>query len=306
MQLNGIHHITAITADAARNVDFYVRVLGLRFVKKTVNFDAPDLYHLYYADEFGNSGSIITFFEYPGAERGRSGAGMIHRILWRVRDEHALGFWEDRLTTEGVEVSWTNEGLYFSDPEGLGHGLVMDESGEKPLFARSPDVPPERALIGFAGVRAYSGARVATQRMLEDVLGATMIPGSLFEIRGPTRSSFYAIEDAPGRGIQAAGTVHHIAWACHPHDQMAWRDRLIAAGAGVTDIIDRQYFRSIYFREPGGVLFEIATIGPGFTVDEPEERLGESLKLPPQHENLRPRLEGSLTPLENPRRAPSY
>jgi glyoxalase family protein len=231
---------------------------------------------------------------------------MIHRILWRVRDEHALGFWEDRLSTEGVEVSWTNEGLYFSDPEGLGHGLVMDESGDKPLFAQSPDIPPERALVGFAGVRAYSGARVPTQRMLEDVLGATTVQVGTFEVRGLTRTAFYVIEDAPGRGIQAAGTVHHIAWACHPDHHIAWRDRLIAAGAGVTDVIDRQYFRSIYFREPGGVLFEIATIGPGFTVDEPEARLGESLKLPPQHEGLRPRLEGSLTPLENPRRAPSY
>ncbi|MGH2787687.1 MAG: VOC family protein [Actinomycetota bacterium] len=305
MLLDGIHHITAITADAARNLDFYVRVLGLRLVKKTVNFDAPDLYHLYYADEYGNPGSILTFFEYPGAERGRPGAGMVHRILWRVGDEHALGFWEDRLGAEGNEVSWTNEGLYFSDPEGLGHGLVMDESHDKPLIAKSQEIPVDRALIGLAGVRAYSGARVKTQRMLEDVLGASMTPGSLLELRGPTRGGFYAIEDAPGRGIQAAGTVHHIAWACHRDDQIAWRDRLIAAGAGVTDVIDRQYFRSIYFREPGGVLFEIATVGPGFTVDEPEERLGESLKLPPQHESLRPRLEGSLVPLENPRRAHS-
>jgi glyoxalase family protein len=158
MQLDGIHHITCITADAPRNLDFYARVLGLRMVKKTVNFDAPDVYHLYYGDERGAPGSILTFFEFPGAPRGRAGAGMIHRLRWRVASGEALRFWEERLTREGVDSARVAKGgrwLRFRDPEGLGLELAVLESGDEPLTAAAPDIPPEHALQGFDGVRVY-------------------------------------------------------------------------------------------------------------------------------------------------------
>jgi glyoxalase family protein len=302
MRLEGIHHITAITADAPRNVDFYARLLGLRLVKKTVNFDAPDVYHLYYGDEAGSPGSILTFFEFPGAAPGRAGAGMLHTIVWRVGSEAALDFWAGRLEAEGVAVTRADHRLRFADPEGLGLELAHVQSGDPPLVAAAAGIPPEHALQGFDGARAYTTAPERCAALLGETLQFEREGNGDWICAGADRGSRWSYEPPPtDRGIQGAGTVHHIAWAARDEDHEAWRQAVAAAGAHVTPIIDRQYFFSIYFREPSGVLFEIATLGPGFATDEDPAHLGEALRLPPQHEHLRERLERTLTPLQNPR-----
>ena len=301
MKLEGIHHITAITADAPRNVDFYGRVLGLRLVKKTVNQDDPTVYHLFYADEVGSPGSDITFFEYPGARRGRAGAGMVHRVVWRVGDEESLAFWEERLRAEDVQFAREPRRLRFSDPEGLGLELAVVETQDAPLRADHPEVPSEFALQGFDGVRAYTLDPAASRRFLEEALAFDATDDETYEVRGESRGSFYAYDRTSERGIGGAGTVHHVAWSSPMEEHEAWRRRALEGGASPTPVIDRFYFRSIYFREPSGVLFEIATIGPGFTADEPRETLGERLSLPPNFEHLRDRVEPVLTPLPNPR-----
>jgi glyoxalase family protein len=304
LRLEGIHHITCITADAPGNVEFYAGVLGLRLVKKTVNQDDPTVYHLFYADEKGSAGSDITFFEYPGVRRGRAGAGMIHRITWRVTPQEALDFWEERLRAHGASPTRENGRLRFEDPEGLGLELTAVETGDEPLVADHPDIPGEFALQGFDSVRAYSSDPDPSRRLLEETLGFEPRSESGWEARGDQRGGFYAYDAAPADpGIGGAGTVHHVAWASLMDEHEAWRDRVAQAGARPTPVIDRFYFRSIYFREPSGVLFEIATLGPGFTADEPLETLGERLSLPPDYEQLRDRLEDVLTPLPDPRAA---
>jgi glyoxalase family protein len=304
MRLEGIHHITCITADAPRNVDFYARVLGLRLVKKTVNQDDPTVYHLFYADEKGSAGSDITFFEYPSARRGRAGAGMVHRIVWRVGSEEALEFWEDRLRDEGAPIQGRFEkSLRFADPEGLNLELSVEDAADEPLVAEHPDVPPEFRLQGFHAVRSFAHDVNPSKRFLEETLDFEQLD-SAWEARGEERGGFYFLDEPPAEpGIQGAGTVHHVAWASPMDDHAAWRERVERAGASPTPIIDRFYFRSIYFREPSGVLFEIATLGPGFTADEPLEHLGEHLSLPPNFEHLRDRLEQVLTPLPSRREA---
>jgi glyoxalase family protein len=301
VRLEGIHHITAITGDAPRNVDFYARVLGLRLVKKTVNQDDPTVYHLFYADEAGSPGSDITFFEYPGARRGRAGAGMVHRIVWRVASEEALDFWEERLGADNAGVSRSEERLLFADPEGLALELAVVETEDQPLIAEHPEVPAELALQGFDSVRAYSFDPEASRAFLEEGLGFRPTGEEAYELRGEERGSFYAYDRAPEPGIGGGGTVHHVAWASPKEEHEVWRARVIERGGSPTPVIDRFYFRSIYFREPSGVLFEIATIGPGFTTDEPREHLGERLSLPPAFEHLRDQVEPILTPLPNPR-----
>jgi glyoxalase family protein len=277
-----------------------VRVLGLRMVKKTVNFDSPDVYHLYYGDELGHPGSTMTFFEFPGTPRGRAGAGMVHRVTWRVRDAAALDFWAERLGSEDVSVQRGEATLGFSDPEGLALELAVAGVPDGPLAAAAPDVPAEHALLGFDGVRAFSARPDASRLLFEDTLGFAPAGDEAWDVVGDARRSRYAFDAAPAaRGRPGGGTVHHVAWACPDADHEAWHERVLEAGAHVTPIIDREYFRSIYFREPSGVLFEIATQSPGFTVDEPAETLGQDLKLPKQHEHLRERLERTLTPLPN-------
>jgi glyoxalase family protein len=301
MNLEGIHHITAITGDAQANVDFYVDLMGLRLVKKSVNQDDPSVYHLFYADEKGSAGSDLTFFEYPGAAPGRPGAGMVHLITWRVASPDAIEFWADRLSGRGVQVEHERARLRFSDPEGLDHEFVVDESGDEPLSAEHPEIPAEHRLRGFDGVRAYSSKPDASRRLL-DALGFEPT-GEGWELRGERRGGLFAYDTPPAeRGIPGGGTIHHVAWACEMDDQPAWRERVIAAGAHPTPVIDRFYFKSVYFREPSGVLFEIATLGPGFAVDEDPEQLGELVALPPDYEPLRAEVERRLTPLENPRR----
>jgi glyoxalase family protein len=304
MKLEGIHHITCITADAPGNVEFYADVLGLRLVKKSVNQDDPTVYHLFYADEQGSAGSDITFFEYPGACRGRAGAGMIHTIIWRVASEEALDFWEERLRARGVEPVRQDNRLRFQDPEGLGLELKVTQTDDDPLVAEHPEIPEEFALQGFDSVRAYSGSPDASRGFLEETLGFEPRGENEWEIRGEQRGGLYAYEEPPAEpGIPGAGSVHHVAWASTTDDHVPWRERVASAGVNPTPVIDRFYFRSIYFREPSGVLFEIATLGPGFTADEPLESLGERLSLPPDYEPLRDRLEEVLTPLPDPRAA---
>ncbi len=301
-KLNGIHHISAITADAPRNVLFYAGVMGLRLVKKTVNQDDPTVYHLFYADEDGSPGADLTFFEYPGLVRGRAGAGMIHRIGLRVASEAALDFWAGRLAGAGVESVREDGRLRFADPEGLGFELIADPAADRPLVARHPEVPERFALQGFAGVRAFARRPEASRDLLADTLGFATEDGRSYESRGATRGSFYVYDEAPEeRALGGSGTVHHVAWSSTMGDHIAWRERVIEGGAMPTPVIDRFYFRSIYFREPSGVLFEIATMGPGFATDEPREHLGERLSLPPAFEHLRAQVERTLTPLPNPR-----
>jgi glyoxalase family protein len=302
MKLEGIHHITAITGDAPRNVDFYTRVLGLRMAAKTVNQDDPTVYHLFYADERARPGAEITFFEYPGATQGRAGAGMVHRIVWRVAGPEAIDFWEQRLAAEDIVTRREDGRLRFDDFEGLGHELAVDESGDEPLAAEHPDVPAEHALRGFGAVRAYSFNPEHTGVVLEQLLGAEATGEQAWELRGERRGGAYLLDEAPEpRGLQGAGTVHHVAFGTTVAEHPEWFDRIRGAGVQSSPIIDRHYFHSIYFREPGGVLFEIADDGPGFTVDVPLEELGSKVILPPQLEPHRAQIESILTPLPDPR-----
>ena len=302
MKLEGIHHITAITGDAQRNVDFYAGTLGLRMVKKTVNQDQPTVYHLFYADEEGTPGADITFFEFRGSPPGRAGAGMVHRIVWRVASEEAIGFWEARLDRAGAEARREGDALVFADPEGLEHELAVVEVGDEPLIADHPEVPREVALRGFHAARAFTADPGAST----DLLRALEFEGdgSEWEARGGDRGGLWLYDEPPeAAGTQAAGTVHHIAWASTMDDHAAWRQRALDGGAQPTPFIDRFWFRSIYFREPSGVLFEIATLGPGFGVDEDPAHLGEKLILPPFLEDRREEIEAALVPVTNPRAA---
>ncbi|HET7481291.1 MAG TPA: VOC family protein [Actinomycetota bacterium] len=302
MKLEGIHHITCITADAPGNVRFYAGVLGLRLVKKSVNQDDPTVYHLFYADEEGDAGSDITFFEYPGIPQGRAGDGMVHRIAWRVGSEDALSFWERRLDDAGIASTKGDSFLRFRDPEGLELEFRIVDNGDPALTARHPAIPEEFALRGFDGVRTYSSDPEGSAPFLKEGMGFDSVGTGEWESRGAQRGSLYAYDEPPSaHGLSGAGTVHHVAWSCGLDEQQEWRRRVGEAGADVTPIIDRYYFKSIYFREPSGVLFEIATRGPGFAVDEPLESLGEHLALPPNYEHLRERLEPVLTPLPDVR-----
>jgi len=284
MELQGVHHITMITGDAQANVDFYADKLGLRLVKKTVNFDAPDAYHLYFGDEQGSPGTILTWFEFAGARRGRAGAGMIHTIQLGVASEAAIEFWSARLGTDARS---------FADPDGLRLELIVSDA--EPKRAQHPEIPEEFAITGIVGARAYG--QTGAHAVLTETLGFTQ-DGEDFTLKG-----FRWGYDAPPaqRGLMGAGTVHHIAWASKDEDHLNWQERLHEAGLQVSDVRDRDYFQSIYFGEPRGILFEIATLSPGFAIDEEPEHLGEALRLPKQHEHLRAQLERRLAPVVNPR-----
>ena len=305
MALEGIHHITAVTGDAQANVDFYSGVMGLRMVKQTVNFDDPTAYHLYFADESATPGAALTFFEYPGAPPGLAGAGMVHTIIWRVGSAEALEFWKERLREAEMSVLHEGDLLIFCDPEGLTCQLVIDDSDDVPLSANSADIPAEFALRGFGGVRAYAPQPDASSELLTALGFADDGDGSSWVLGGAERSATLSYDEPPLDSARpGAGTVHHVAWSAADDGEL---DTCIArangAGAQSTGIIDRQYFHSIYFREPSGVLFEIATRDVGFTVDEPLEQLGSTLRLPEQYEQHRAQIAQKLTPLINPRAA---
>jgi glyoxalase family protein len=239
----------------------------------------------------------LTFFEYPGAAPGRAGPGMVHRIVWRVGSAEALDFWTQRLAAEGIASERAGERLRFADPEGLAHELAVVDVSDEPLVAEHPEIPAQHALQGFHGVRAYPFDAQRSRELLEQGLGFQPSADG-WEARGDTRGGLYAYDPAPdGRGVQGAGTVHHVAWASSDEEHEAWRERIKAAGGHPTQVIDRHYFRSIYFREPNGILFELATPSPGFTIDEPLESLGERLSIPPRLESRREEIEAVLRPL---------
>ncbi len=301
MRLEGIHHISAITADAPGNLDFYTRVLGMRLAAKTVNQDDPSVYHLFYSDEGGRPGAELTFFEYPGAPRGRAGSGMVHRIVWRVDSAAALDFWETRLGDAGRGTDRTEAGLRFADPEGLGHELTVSDANPA-LKAAHPEIPAEHAIGGFVGVRVYARRPQESGRLLETTLGARALGDDAYEVRGERRGGTIAFDEAPPeRPLNGAGTVHHVAWGTTVAEHPAWAEHLRRAGVAATGVIDRYYFHSIYFREPSGVLYEIADDGPGFTRDLPLEALGTRVILPAWLEPHRDQVVAGLTPLPDPR-----
>ena len=295
MRLEALHHITMITADAQANVDFYAGTLGLRLVKKTVNFDQPEAYHLYFGDDQGSPGSILTWFEFPGAARGRAGAGAIHLIQLSVPSERSVEFWSERLGVTGPR---------FEDHDGLAFELVADDGANPPLRAVHPEIPAEHAITGVWGARAYApaGAPDTEEPFLTEILGFTPLGAGEYRLDGEERTVRWAYDAPPAHGaVQGAGSVHHIAWASQDADHLEWQRRVRESGAYVTEVRDRDYFRSIYFGEPRGVLFEIATLSPGFAIDEDPAHLGEELRLPRQYEHLREHLEHTLTPITNAR-----
>ena len=307
--INGLHHVTAICGAPQRNLDFYTRVLGLRFVKRTVNFDDPGTYHLYYGDEVGTPGTALTFFAWDGLPEGRAGVGEASLTQFSVPDG-SLGFWQARLEAHGVQVfgpgsSFGESRLTGRDPDGLAFALVVAGDGD----ARTPwtieGIGPEVAIRGFHGVTLTLADRTETGELLRELFGYELLgqEGDAFRYATPHARQARVVDiveqpdGVPGR--QGRGSVHHVAFSVRDRAaQMAIRERLVAGGHRVTPQIDRNYFYSIYFRSPGGVLFEVATEEPGFTVDEPVADLGRSLKLPAQHEHLRATLERSLPPLE--------
>lgn len=302
MKLEGIHHVTAITGDVTRNVDFYTRILGLRLVAKSVNQDDPFVYHLFYSDETGSPGADLTFFDYAGAAKGRAGAGMVHRIVWRVGSPEALAFWEQRFAANDVPAARTGESLRFEDFEGLEQELVVDATRDDPRIAEHPEIPRDMALRGFDGVRAYGQRPERSRGLIEDVLGGVSKGDGTWEMRGAKRGGWITYDTPPeSRGIPGTGTVHHVAWGTEMAEQERWLAHLQEQRVPSTEIVDRHYFRSIYFREPNGVLFELATDGPGFARDGSVEELGTKVILPPWFEYRRADIESRLTPIPDPR-----
>ncbi len=309
-QISGIHHVTALARDPQANVDFYTGVLGLRLVKKTVNFDDPGTYHLYYGDEQGRPGTIITFFPWPMAKRGTHGAGQATATAFSV-PEGSLGWWAERLERLGVSAEapkprqgFDEEVITLLDPDGLKLELVARaEDGREPWAGSA--VPEAHAVRGFDGVTLTEWNPEVTAAVVRDVMGFQPAGEGKDRFRfvagdgGPgTRVDVLARPDAP-RGHVSAGTVHHVAFrVADDPAQTAWHEELTEEGFHVSPILDRQYFHSIYFRERGGVLFELATDPPGFTKDETVGGLGASLRLPPWLEPDRERIEGILPPIE--------
>lgn len=305
--ISGIHHVTAIASDPQRNLDFYTEVLGLRFVKRTVNFDDPGSYHFYFGDEDGTPGTILTFFAWPGAVRGRAGAGQVTVTSFSVPEE-SLGFWEKRLLEAGLPAErsgkrFGEEVLTFVDPDGLKLELVAGPVNNRAkVWAKTP-VPPRHAIRGFHSVTLCEQGYEHTAQTL-GTMGFRKVAedGNRFRFEvgaggAGTRADVLCASEAP-HGRVAVGTVHHVAWRVPNNDaQKSWRTRLIESDLDVTPVIDRCYFHSIYFREPGGVLFELATDPPGFAVDESPATLGEKLKLPVWLEPHRQEIEGALPPL---------
>jgi glyoxalase family protein len=304
---HGIHHVTAIARDPQSNVDFYTRALGLRLVKQTVNFDAPDSYHLYYGDEQGSPSSLLTFFPWPDVAKGRQGAGMTTTTAFSVPGS-SLGWWHERLRRLEVDTDApTSRGeedvLSFRDPNGMGIDLVASEGDHRSGWDGVADIPAEHAVRGLHAITLSERQLDPSAGMLTDLLGMDVTEEGADRARfGMADGGSGALVDVAAgvreRGLQAGGTVHHVAFRAPDLDTMTtWRQELLGRGVNVTQILDRQYFRSIYFREPGGVLFEIATDAPGFAIDEPLLELGRHLKLPPWLEPDREQIAAALPPL---------
>lgn len=304
----GLHHLTAIVGDPQQNVDFYTHVLGQRLVKQTVNFDDPGTYHLYYGDEVGTPGTILTFFPWPGAPQGRRGTGQIIDISFSIAAT-ALDYWIDRLSKHGVTITgpttrFDEQVISFFDPHGLSLELVTHQDEVLRNGWKKGPVPQAYAIRGFSGVTLAEAHPEPTATMLTDVLGFRLLQqeGNRFRYEvgagGPgARVDVLSLPDHP-RGRIAVGTVHHVAWRTEDDaHQINWRQHLLSHGHNVTPVQDRQYFHSIYFHEPGGVLFEIATDPPGFSIDEPVEQLGTHLKLPAWLEPQRSKIEKVLLPI---------
>ncbi|MEJ7577067.1 MAG: ring-cleaving dioxygenase [Pyrinomonadaceae bacterium] len=311
-EIPGIHHVTAIAGDPQQNLNFYAGTLGLRLVKRTINFDDPSTYHFYYGDEAGTPGTILTFFPWPGVRRGRAGTGQATSVAFSI-PESSLGFWIERLTKHNVEYEKParrfDEGvLAFRDKDGLMLELITDKSSaERRRGWERGSVPPKHAIRGIHSVTMCVDGYEHTAKLLTETMG--------FRQTGEEESVFRFAAGEGGAGAQvnvrcapdfwpgvvAGGSVHHVAWRARDDAaQRAWSEQIAATGLNVTPVLDRQYFRSIYFREPGGVLFEIATDPPGFTIDEPLEQLGAELKLPSWLEPNRKEIESILPQLDPP------
>lgn len=307
---HGLHHVTAIAEDPQRNVDFYTVVLGLRLVKRTVNFDAPDTYHLYYGDETGRPSTLLTFFPWPGAAAGRQGTGLTTATAFSIPPE-ALGWWQTRFKELGVDADdpiarSDEEVLRLRDPDGLVIEMVASDGDSRSGWDGASAVPGDQAIRGLYSVTLTERDLEPTTDMLAGMLGMAYGHNTSGRTRlvmsgGQDGTTVDVLPSKDSRGLQAAGTVHHIAFRAPDHETQArWRLELLEAGVNVTEIIDRQYFTSIYFREPGGVLLEIATDQPGFTIDEPLLELGQHLKLPPWLEPNREQIQNSLPALRVP------
>ncbi|WP_411347297.1 ring-cleaving dioxygenase [Paenibacillus sp. WLX2291] len=301
----GIHHITSFVTDPQRNVDFYAGILGLRMVKQTINFDAPDVYHLYFGNEGGAPGTIVTFFPQPGARRGVVGSGQLGITVFAV-PLGALPFWTDRLQKLNIQVETVSrfgeQLLRFSDYDGLRIELVEREAGATNTWEWD-GITAAEAIKGFGGGILFSALPERTLHTVEHVLGLTRIAEEDGYVRFQATGDLGNIIDVNNhelpRGIGGAGTVHHIAWRAADFDQHEqWRSQVAAAGFQPTPVIDRQYFNAVYFREEGGILFEIATDPPGFANDEPAEQLGSKLMLPEWYEPQRDLIENNLLPIQ--------
>jgi glyoxalase family protein len=311
MSISGIHHITSLASDAQQNLDFYAGFLGLRLVKQTVNFDAPDVYHLYYGDEIGRPGTILTFFPFPDAVRGKRGTGEASAVAFTV-PSGSLDFWVPHLSRKGIsfrgpDTRFGEKLISFEDPDGMTVELFEGGAGSDAPGWQGGPVEARYAIRRFHGITLTHRSAAATSEFLAESLG--FIAGGaegnrhrFFGGTGEDRSLIDVLEDSalpPAR--QSAGSVHHIAWRVKDDaEQLEWRRELRKKGAAPTQVMDRQYFNSIYFREPAGVLFEIATDPPGFSIDEPVDSLGSHLKLPPWLEPQRAVIERHLPPLEVP------
>lgn len=305
--VTGLHHITALASDAQKNVNFYAGILGLRLVKKTVNFDAPEIYHLYFGNEKGLPGTILTFFPYPGIPQGRKGKGQLTVTSFSI-SENSIDYWMKRLKKFNVEYEepqprFDELVIYFEDHDGLGLELVAHKNDERPGFTYG-NIPAELAIRGFYGMTLSEECYEKTAGLLVGQMDHELIAEKGNRFRYSTSSKpgdFVDVLCNPETliGLAGYGTIHHVAFAtANEATQREAREKLLKFGLNVTPILDREYFRSIYFREPGGVLFEIATIPPGFAIDEPLDHLGESLKLPPWEERHRAMIEKSLPPIK--------
>ena len=304
--VNGLHHVTAFADDAQTNLDFYAGLLGLRLVKKTVNFDAPDVYHLYYGNEDGSPGTIMTFFPYKGIAKGRHGKGQLTTTSFSI-PANSLGYWTERLKKYNIAFKEPQERfeeafIYFEDKDGLGLELVANAQDTRPGFTYG-HIPEEHSVKGFHGVTLSEDGYEKTAGMLTTYMNHSLVgeKGNRFRYSASGKvGDLVDIVCEPDalRGLQGSGTVHHVAFSTDNDDTIEeMRERLASKGANVTHVLDRQYFHSIYFREPGGVLFEVATNPPGFAIDEERAHLGESLKLPEWEEPNRKLIEKGLTPI---------